>query len=155
MQKKLKDVSLLTSKLTICEAAALRSPALVVFVKCKCRTKCNTRYFNCINNNVKCTQYCHTGHLECDNLPESLVEQTEVSLVLRTQKPVDLPKCKRLALTPTSKPAKKQSFVDETVPLPTFAKSQDLQPSVYTSLATRSKSNKSLAEYLNTAVVAA
>ena len=155
MQKKLKDVSFFTSKLTIYKAAALRSPALVVPVKCKCRTKCNTRQCNCIKNHVKCTQYYHTGHLEYGNLLESLAEQTEVPLVLWTQKPADPPKRKHLALTPKSKPAKKRSFVDQTVPPPTFAKSQGLQPSVSTSFATRRKSNKSLAEYLNTAGVAA
>ncbi len=104
---------------------------------------------------MECTQYCHTEHLECSNLLESLAEQTEVVLVPQTQKPADPPKRKRLALTPTSKLAKKRSFVDQAVPLPTFAKSQGLQLSMSTSLATRSKSNKSLTEYPNTAGVAA
>ncbi len=70
------------------------------------------------------------------------------------EKPADFPKRKCLALTTTSKPAKKLSFVDLTVPLPTFAKDQGLQPSLFTLLETKSKTNKSLAEYHNTAGVA-
>ncbi len=104
---------------------------------------------------MKRTQYCHTKHLECGNWLESLAEKTESLLVSRTQKPADTPQRKRFAPTITSKPAKKRSFVDQIVPPPTFAKSRGLQPPVSTSLATRSKSNKSLAEYLNTASVEA
>ncbi len=92
------------------------------------------RRCNCIKNNVKCTQCCHPRHLKFGNLPKSLGEQTEVLLVPRTQMPADLPKRKRLAPTPTSKPAKKRPFVDQTVPPSTFATDQGLQPSVSTSL---------------------
>ena len=104
---------------------------------------------------MKCTQYCHAGHLECGNLPESLAKQTEVPLIPQTQRPADPPKRGCLTLTPTSKPAKRRAFVDQTVPLPTFAKGRGLRPSMPTSLATQIKSNKSLAKYLNTAGVAA
>ena len=77
------------------------------------------------------------GHLEFSNLPESLAEQTEGLPVCRTQKLIDISKRKRLTLTPLSKAATKRSFVDQTVPPPTFAKSRGFQPSVSTSFATQ------------------
>ena len=42
LQRKLTDISLPSTQFTIHKAAALRSPALTVPVKCKCRTKCDT-----------------------------------------------------------------------------------------------------------------
>lgn len=50
---------------------------------------------------------------------------------------------------------KKRSFVDQIVPPPTFPKSQGLQPCVFSLLPKWNKSNNSLAEYPNTAGVAA
>ncbi len=155
MQKKFTNISLLSSKSTIHKATALRLFASVLPVKCKFRTQWNTRKCNCIKNNVKCIQYCHTGHLKFGNLPDLLAEQTEIFLVFLTQKLADPPKYKRLALTPTSKSAKKRFFVDQTISSATFAKVQGLQPPISTSIATRSESNKFLAEYPNTAGVIA
>ena len=105
---------------------------------------------------MHCTQYCHSGHLACGNLPDSIAKQTEVPLVSRREEAVDNPpsKRKRQAQTPTSKPAKKRAPVDQSLPLPIFATSRGLRPSIPTSLATRSKSNKSLIDYPNTAGVA-
>ena len=105
---------------------------------------------------VHCTQYCHAGHLACGNLPDSIAEQTEVPLVRRREKAIDNPpsKRKRQAQTPTSKPAKKRAPVDQSLPPPIFAIGRGLQPSISTSLTTRSKSNKSLIDYPNTAGVA-
>ena len=156
LQRKLTDISLPSTQLTIHKATALRSPALTVPVKCKCRTKCDTRRCNCKKQKVHCTQYCHSGHLACGNLPDSIAKQTEVPLVSRREEAVDNPpsKRKRQAQTPTSKPAKKRAPVDQSLPLPIFATSRGLRPSIPTSLATRSKSNKSLIDYPNTAGVA-
>ncbi len=72
------------------------------------------------------TQYCHAGYLEYGNLPESLAEQTEILLVLRTENHTYPLKRKPLALTPTSKPAKKQFLVDQTVFSPILVKGQNL-----------------------------
>lgn len=71
----------------------------------------------------------------------SIAKQIEVPLVSRREKAADNPlsKRKRQAQTATSKPAKKRSPVDQ---------------SLDTSLATRSKSNKSVIDYPNSAGVA-
>lgn len=156
LQKKLTDLSLPSTELTLHKAAALRSPALTVPVKCKCRTKCDTRRCNCRKQKVHCTQYCHSGHLACGNLPDSIAKQTEVPLVSRKEEVIDYPpsKRKRQVQTPTSKPAKKRASVDQSLPPPVFSTSRGLQPSISTSLTTRSKSNTSLIDYPNTAGVA-
>ena len=105
---------------------------------------------------MHCTQHCHSWPLACGNLPDSIAKQTEVSFVRRREEAAENPpsKQKRQAQTPTSKPAKKRALVDQSLPSPIFATSRGLRPSIPTSLATRSKSNKSLIDYPNTAGVA-
>ncbi len=155
-QGKLTDISLPTTQLIISKAAVLRSLALTLPVKSKCRTKCDNRRYNCKKQKVHCTQYCHFGHLRCGNSPDFIAKQTEVPLVSQKEKKEKNPpsKQKRQAQTPTSKPAKKRALVDQSLPPPIFATSCGLRPFIPTPLATRSKSNKSLIDYPNTAVVA-
>ncbi len=105
---------------------------------------------------MHCRQYCHSGHLACRNLPDFIAKPTEVPLVSRREEAADNPlsKQKRQAQTSTSKVAKKRAAVDQSLSLPIFATNRSLRPSIPTSLATCSKSNKFLIDYLNTAGVA-
>lgn len=86
--------------MTLHATAALRSLFPHVSVKCGCKNKCETRRCNCVKAKVKCTQYCHSGHLDCFNLPSTVVEQTEVPPISRNNSTCS--KQKRGELTPPS-----------------------------------------------------
>lgn len=118
-----------TLTMTLHAAAALRSLSTDVTVKCGCKKKCDTKRCNCIKAEVKCTQYCHSGHVQCGNLPDTIAEQTEMSLAPRTKR-------KRQPATPSSKGSNKKPMVDQTKPPP---RARGLQPSVKISLPTRSR----------------
>ncbi|MCJ1471150.1 hypothetical protein MMC07_009798 [Pseudocyphellaria aurata] len=137
--------------LTLHAAAALRSPASSLSVKCGCKSKCDTRRCICVKSHVQCTQYCHSGHLDCSNLPPTIAEQTETPLVPQNNKPEpSLAKRKRGELTPAK--STKKLLLDHTKPLPRMP---GLQPTTATSLLTRARSGKTLAQYPNTAGVVA
>ena len=147
LQRKLPDISLLSTQLTIHKSAALRSLTLTLPVKCKCFTNWDTRRCHFKKQKVLCTQYCYSEHPASVHLPDSIVKQTEVFLVSRTlvsrrkeAKNNSLSKQKRQTQTPTSKPAKKRALVDQSLLPPIFATSRSLRSSILTSLATRSKS---------------
>lgn len=84
---------------------------------------------------VKCTQYCHSGHFNCGNLPASIIEQTEVLLVSRTETESTLPKRKRGKVTPVK--SSKKLLVNQNLSPPHIA--HDLRPTVAMSLPTRSR----------------
>ncbi len=156
LQRKLTDISVPSTPLTIHKAAAFRSPSLTVSVKCKCRTKCDTRRCNCKKQKVYCTQYCHSGHQAGTHLPDFIAKQTKFLLVSRRKEAADNPPSKQKcqAQTHTSKPAKKRALVVQSLPPLIFATRRGLRPSIPTLLAIQSKSNKSLIDYPNTAGVA-
>ena len=133
--------------MTLHAAAALRSPASHVPVKCGCKNKCDTRRCNCVKAKVQCTQYYHSGHLNCSNLPSTIAEQTEIPIVSRS---TSHSKRKRGELTPAK--STKKPLINQAEPPPRM---RGLQPTSTTSLPTRARTGKTLAHYLNTAGVAA
>ena len=135
-----------SSKITLRAAAALRSPVSQLPVKCGCKSKCNTRRCNCVKAQVKCTQYCHFGHLDCGNLPLTIAEQTEVSIVPRDNLNSASTKRKRGDLTPVK--STKKPLINQNKPPPRM---RGLQPLLTQSLPTRARSEKTLAQYPNTA----
>ena len=100
--------------MTLHAAAALSSLFSRVFVKCGCKNKCETRRCNCVKAKVKCIQYCHSGHLDCCNLPSTVVEQTEVFFV--SQNNSTRSKQERGELTPAK--STKKSLISQDEPPP-------------------------------------
>lgn len=134
--------------MTLHTAAALRSPAFQLPVKYGCKSTCSTQWCNCVKANVKCTQYCHSGHLDCSNLPATIAEQTKVPIVLQTN-PATF-KRKQGDLTPAK--LTKKLLINQDKPPPHM---HGLKPTSTTSLPTQAQSAKMLAEYPNTAGVVA
>lgn len=97
---------------------------------------------------MKCTQYCHSGHLNCCNLPSTVVEQTEVSLV--SQDNFTRPKQKRGELMPAK--STKKSLISQDEPPPCI---RGLRLTIKVSFPTRAQTAKTLAQYSNTAGIAA
>lgn len=107
--------------MTLHAAAAHRSLSSLIPVKCGCKSKCGTRRCSCVKAKVHCTQYCHSSHLNCSNLPSTIAEQTEVPIVLRNIFFSFKKKCGDLT------PAKlaKKPLINQAEPLPRM---QGLQP---------------------------
>lgn len=118
-----------TLTLTLHAAAAPRSTSAQLPVKCDCKSKCQFKRCNCFKNKVKCTQYCHSGHGTCDNLPDTIAEQTEMSLIPRMKR--------KRQMTPSFKGKNKKPMVDQTKPSPRL---RGLQSSINIFLPTRSRS---------------
>lgn len=99
-------------------ATVLKFLFIKLFVKCECKNKCDTKRCNCIKNNVKCIQYCHSEHSKCNNLFESIAKQTEILLTFKSKRKKQLLSFKK---------TKKQSIINQTKP---FFRTRGIQPSI-------------------------
>ena len=97
---------------------------------------------------MKCTQYCHSGHLDCCNPPSTVVEQTEVFIVSQNNSTCLKQKCEELTLAKSTK----KSLISQDEPPPCM---QGLRPTINISLFTQAQTAKTLAHYPNTAGIVA
>ena len=82
-----------SKKITLHAAAREASTCDRVTIFCKCKKECNA-HCRCKKNDKECTQYCYTEEYECDNLPDDILMQTEVSVIEKGKGKGKRPKAK-------------------------------------------------------------